>query len=120
MIKREEGMTFLGFIFVAVIAIALLLAGFKIVPNYIEFSGVKKIIKDIGSDPSFNSMSKQAIKKSFDRRASTNYVTVINGNDLLVTKDSDGKKILVAEYEVVTPLAFNLSALMDFKASTED
>lgn len=120
MIKRQEGITFLGFIFVAIIAGALLLVGFKVVPSYIEFSGVKKIIKDIASDPSFNSMSKQAIKKSFDKRASTNYVTIINGNDLLVTKDSSGKKVVIAEYEVVTPLAFNLSALMDFKASTED
>ncbi|MEE9331164.1 MAG: DUF4845 domain-containing protein [Methylophilaceae bacterium] len=119
MLKRQEGMTFIGFIFVAVIALSLLLAGVKIVPDYIEFSGVKKTIQNIGEDPNFDSMSKQEIMKSFDKRASINYVSVINGRDLIFTRDASGKKVVTAEYEVVKPLAFNLSALMDFRASTE-
>ncbi|MFW5431548.1 MAG: DUF4845 domain-containing protein [Methylophilaceae bacterium] len=120
MIKNQKGMTFLGFIIVAAIAISILLAGVKVVPAYIEFSGVKKIIKNIGENPNFESMSKQEIITSFDKNASTTYVTVINGRDLDFTKAASGKKVVTAEYEVITPLATNLSALMDFKASTED
>ena len=119
MMKKQAGMTFLGFVIVAVIAISLILAGVKIVPAYIEFSGVKKIINNIGSKPEFDSMSKQEIMEAFDKNASTSYVTVVNSKDLIFSKDPSGKNVVSVQYEVVTPLAFNLSALMDFKASTE-
>jgi hypothetical protein len=119
MLKKQKGMTFLGFVIVAVIAISLILAGVKIIPDYIEYSGVKKIINSIGSNPNFDSMTKQEIMESFDKNASTSYVTVVNSKDLIFTKDASGKNVVSVQYEVVKPLAFNLSALMDFKASTE-
>jgi Domain of unknown function (DUF4845) len=118
MLKKQQGMTFLGFVIVAVIALSILLAGIKIVPDYIEFSGVKKIINNIGSNPNFDSMSKKEIMDSFDKNASTSYVTVVNGRDLIFSKDASGKTVVSVEYEVVKPLAFNLSALMDFEPST--
>ncbi|HSR01889.1 MAG TPA: DUF4845 domain-containing protein [Methylophilaceae bacterium] len=119
MLKKQSGMTFIGFVIVAAIAISLILAGVKIVPAYIEFSGVKKIINSIGSKPEFDSMNKKEIMEAFDKGAATGYVTVVNSKDLIFSKDSNGKNVVSIEYEVVTPLAFNLSALMDFKASTE-
>lgn len=119
MLKKQKGMTFLGFIIIAVIAISILLAGVKIVPDYIEFSGVKKTINNLGSNPNFDSMTKKEIMVSFDKNASTSYVTVVNSRDLIFSKDASGRNVVSVEYEVVKPLAFNLSALMDFKASTE-
>lgn len=119
MFKKQKGMTFLGFLIVAVIAISIILAGVKIVPDYIEFSGVKKVINSIGSKPNFDSMTKKEIIESFDKSASAGYVTVVNGRDLIFSKDASGRNVVSVEYEVVKPLAFNLSALMEFKASTE-
>jgi len=120
MLKRQKGITFIGFIVVAVISLSILLVGMKILPEYMELSSVKKTLKAIGNDSNFNSMTKQEIMQSFDKRASVNYIYVVNGRDLIITKDASGKKIVEIDYEVVKPLAFNLSALMDFKASTED
>lgn len=120
MMKKQSGMTFVGFVIIAVIAIAILLAGVKIVPDYIEFFGVKKIIKRIGDDSNFDSMSKSEIMKSFDKGAVVGYVTVVNGKDLIFSTDADGRKVISVEYQVVKPLAMNLSALMDFEASTDD
>ena len=37
MLAKQKGMTFLGFLIVAIIGLSLVLAGIKIVPNYIEF-----------------------------------------------------------------------------------
>ncbi|PCI54570.1 MAG: DUF4845 domain-containing protein [Methylophilaceae bacterium] len=119
MLKKQKGMTFLGFVIVAAIALSILLAGVKVVPDYIEFSGVKKIIQNIGNNPNFNSMTKKEIMVSFDKNANIGYVTVVNSRDLIFSKDASGKNVVSVEYEVVKPLAFNLSALMDFKASTE-
>lgn len=120
MMKKQKGMTLIGFIIIAVVALSIILAGVKIVPDYIEFSSVKKVIEAIGKSPNFNNMTNQEIITAFDKRASTSYVTVVNGRDLIISKAASGKKEVSIEYEVVKPLAFNLSALMDFKASTSD
>lgn len=119
MMKKQRGMTFLGFVIVAVIGLSLVLAGVKVVPVYIEYASVKKVIQRIGDDSNFDSMSKQEVITAFDKSASVSYVTVVSGNDLIIGKDESGGRTVSVEYQVVEHLAFNLSALMDFEATTE-
>ncbi len=118
MLEKQKGMTFLGFLIVAIVALSLLLAGIKIVPNYIEFLSVKKTITFVSNQANFKNMSNVEIIEAFDKSAGINYITVINGRDLIISTDANGQKVIAAEYEVVEPLVFNLSALMDFKASS--
>ncbi len=117
--RKERGMSFLGFVILAAIGLSVVLTGIKIAPAYIEFFAVKNIIRKIGSEPGLADMSKKEIMDEFNNGANTGYVSVITGNDLTITKDENGKVVVTAEYQVVKPLAFNLSALMDFKATTE-
>jgi len=116
--KKQRGMTFLGFVIIAAIAICIVLAGVKVLPDYVEYMGVKKIIQKIGNEPELDQMSKKDIIKEFDKGAAAGYVSVVKGADLQITKDENGKQVVSVEYQVVKPLAFNLSALMDFEAST--
>ncbi|MFM9835724.1 MAG: DUF4845 domain-containing protein [Methylophilaceae bacterium] len=117
-LKKQAGMTFMGFVIVAAFLISIVMAGIIVVPDYVEYFGVKKIIQHIGSEPNFADMTKTDIVTMFDKGASAGYVTVVKGSDLLITKDADGRQVITAEYQVVRHLAFNLSALMDFKATT--
>lgn len=118
MLAKQKGMTFLGFVIVTVIALTPFLAAIKIAPNYIEFFSVKKVLVSTSKKPSFNSMTKAEIVQSFDKSAGTNYITVVNGRDLIFTTGANGSKVIGIQYEVVEPLIFNLSALMDFEASS--
>lgn len=118
--KNQRGMTLIGMIFIAAIVGCMFLVAAKIVPHYIEFSGVKKVIKDLGEDPNVAGMNKPEVMKLFDRKASAGYVTAVNGRDLIFAKAASGKPTISVEYEVVEPIVANLSALIDFKASTED
>jgi hypothetical protein len=108
---KQRGMTFIGFVIVAVIGLSIVLAGIKVSPAYIEFMTVKKIIAKIGNEPNFEA--------EFDKGANIGYVTVVTGKELAISKDSSGKRVVSVEYQVVKPLVGNLSALMDFKATTE-
>jgi hypothetical protein len=119
MMKKQRGMTFLGFVIVAVIGLSLVLAGVKVVPVYIEFASVKKVIQRIGEDSNFASMSRKEIADTFDKAENVGYVTVVSGSDLIIGKDESGGPVVSVEYQVVEHLAFNLSALMDFEATTE-
>ncbi|MGZ8253162.1 MAG: DUF4845 domain-containing protein [Methylophilaceae bacterium] len=115
---KQNGMSFLGLVIVLAAVLSVVLAGVKIVPAYIEFLSVKKVIKKIANEPSLNDMSKKDIADEFDRGADISYVTVVTGKDLEINKDATGKTVVTVEYQVVKPLAGNLSALMDFKATT--
>jgi hypothetical protein len=118
MLAKQKGMTFLGLLIVVIIAFSLLLAAIKIAPNYIEFLRVKKTLLFVSNQANFSSMTNAEVIAAFDKRASIHHITVINGRDLIISTGTNGQKIISAEYEVVEPLAFNVSALMDFQTSS--
>jgi len=118
LLAKQKGMTFVGFVIATGIALVLLLVAIKIMPSYIEFFSVKKVLVSASKKPNFNSMTKAEIVQSFDKSADTNYITVVNGRDLIFTTGANGSKIIGIQYVVVKPLVFNLSALMDFEASS--
>lgn len=116
-INKQQGMTFIGLVLVVAAVIFLAVIGMKVVPAYIEFFGVKKIIGSIGSDPKFNEMSKQDIMTAFDKGADIGYVKVIQGKDLVIAKGESGN-VVSADYQVTVPIVANASVLLDFKTST--
>lgn len=112
-------MTFMGVVFTGAIIVFVAMIVMKLFPSYVEYNSIKQVIKKIGSEPDFANMTKQDIISTFDKGASTGYISVIKGSDLTITKDETGKPVVTAEYQVVTPLVGNVSALLDFKTSTE-
>jgi Domain of unknown function (DUF4845) len=112
--SKQAGITFIGLILVLAAVACIGLVGIKVTPAYIEFFGVKKIIKKIGEEPNFNEMSKKDIMTMFDKGAGIGYVKVIKGSDLIIENGT-----VTAEYQVIEPIVANASVLLDFKASTE-
>ena len=64
-------------------------------------------------------MSKKEIMNSFDKRADTSYVSVIQSSDLTIDKNSTGETVVSAQYQVVKPLFGNVSVLLDFATSSD-
>ncbi len=117
-VKKQQGMTFLGLVIVVAAIVFLAMIGMKMVPSYIEFFGVKKVLNHIASDPNFNEMSKKEIMERFDKGANIGYISVVKSSDLVIERGSTGNKITV-DYQVVKPIVANVSVQMDFHASTE-
>lgn len=117
---KQRGMTFIGLVLTIAIIVFVAVIGMKLVPAYIEYFSVKKAITKISNDPAFQQMSKQEIVVSFDRTASIDNITVITGKDLTVEKDDAGQTVVSADYQALVPLVGNVSALLDFSASTDD
>lgn len=116
--STQTGSTFLGNLIV-IAAIAIFgLVGMKLFPAYSEFSSVKSAIKAM-KDESLNTMSKQDIKASFDRRAVATYITTVTGNDLKIEKEGRDTVVSVS-YQVVKPVIANISVMAEFNASTRD
>lgn len=117
--KNQQGMTFFGVIFVGVALVGGAILVMQLIPPYLEFWSVKKIITTMANDSSLASASPAEVRKSFDKRAVIDNVNVIRGSDLEITRER-GQSVVAANYTVTVPLFGNLSALMEFHASTQE
>jgi len=116
---KQRGITFIGLVFVVAAIVFVAVIGMKLTPAYLEFMSVKKVIAKIAREPSFAEMNKKDIADEFDKGAVIDNIKVVQGSDLEITKQDSGKQIVSAQYQVVVPLVANVSALLDFKASTD-
>jgi len=117
MMQRQRGLSFISILILIVLGVSITLLVVKLTPAYIEYFSVKKIMSTIAKDPAFPNMSPREIRDSFDRRASIDYVTAVNGNDLDLSKDN-GANVASVEYSLKIPLVINISACLAFDAST--
>jgi len=115
--KNQRGMSFIGTLVLIVLGVSITLLVVKLAPAYIEFFSVKKVLATMAQDPAFPAMSPTEIRNSFDRRANIDYITTVTGKDLDLSKDN-GQNVASMEYSQKIPLLFNISACLDFSAST--
>lgn len=113
--KIQNGFTLTGLVVVSALLIVIALIGMKVVPAYMEFLSVKKVLTAMKQEP-LDTMSKNEIMKSFDKRANIAYISVVKGSDLTIEKTSTGTAVNV-EYQVIRPIAGNLSVLIDFSTA---
>ena len=114
---KQRGVSMLGFMFMSVAVIIIAMLAMKLVPAYIEFFSVKKILNAMGQDSETKSMSNNEIRRSFAKRADVGYVTVVKPEDLAVDR-SGGNIVISTEYEYRTKLVANISLVVDFKATS--
>mgnify|MGYP003423404507 CR=1 FL=1 len=115
---QQRGLTMFGFLFVAIVFIAIAMLAMKLVPAYIEFFSVKKILATMGQESELKSKSNAEIRDDFSKRASVGYVTVVKPEDISVERQG-GVPVITAAYEFRTKLVGNVSLVVDFSASSD-
>ena len=116
--RRQQGIGFIGLVFVVVVIGAVLLIGFKVLPAYLQYFTVKSALKEITSDPELRNASSQEIRNAFDKRATVNDIKVIQGKELEIERGREGGYTVSASYSQQIPLFQNVSACIDFSASS--
>jgi len=115
--KNQRGMSSFSMMILIVLGISITLLVVKLSPSYIEFFSVKKVMGAMADDSAFPTMSPQEVRNSFDRRATIAYVESVTGKDLDLSKEK-GQNIATLEYSKKIPLVWNISACLEFEAST--
>ena len=116
--QQQRGLTMFSFLFFAIVFIAIAMLAMKLVPAYIEFFSVKKILATMGQDADLKSKSNADIRNDFSKRASVGYVTVVKPEDIDVERQA-GVPVISVEYEFRTKLVGNVSLVVDFSASSD-
>jgi hypothetical protein len=114
---RQRGVSMIGFLFLAVIAIFIAMLAMKLVPAYIEYFSVKKILAAMSQEGDTKTMSNADLRTSFAKRANVGYVTVVKPEDLSIDR-SGGNVVISVDYEYRTTLIGNVSLVVDFSASS--
>lgn len=115
--SQQRGLSMIGFLFVAAVLVMIAMLAMKLVPAYIEFFSVKKILATMGQEPELRSKSNGELRSDFAKRANTGYVTVVKPENLTIDR-SGGTPVISADYEFRTKLFGNVSLVVDFNAST--
>jgi Domain of unknown function (DUF4845) len=112
----QRGITLTGAIvgMLVLAAIALFLA--KLLPSYLDYFSVQKLLKAMESQGDTKGTVKE-IRNSFDRRNSIEGVQTVRGDDLEITKES-GEAVVTANWSVKVPILSNFSACLDFSVTT--
>lgn len=113
----QRGLTMIGFLFVGFALVMMALLAMKLVPAYIEFFSVKKIIAAMGQEGDLRSKSNGEIRSDFARRANVGYVTAVKPEDLTIDR-TGGTPVISADYAYRTKLVGHVSLVVDFSASS--
>ena len=113
--NKQRGLTLTGLIITAAVVVFFALIGFKLLPSYIEYLTIERIVKDLGHSPELRGGQIKDVQAAFDRRAVIDNISSIRGTDLEVTKLGDGFEIR-ANWATRVPLFGNVNACLDFEA----
>lgn len=116
-LQHQRGLTLVGLIFILMIAAFLALLAAKMLPAYLEFFAIQRIVGEITTSGEAQNGSVKSIQASFDRRATIESITSIRGADLAIEKDGNGFSIS-ASWERRVPLIHNVSALVEFEVQS--
>lgn len=114
-VDQQRGITVIGLLFVSIMVIFVAMVAMKLVPAYIEYFEVKKILSDISKGD--EGRSNALIREEFSKRASIDNITAVKPSDLEIGNEN-GKTVITANYTYETKIVGNVSLLVDFEASS--
>ena len=112
---RQRGLTMTGFILTAIVAVAVVMVGFRMVPPYIEYFTVKKVMAKTLED-SKAGFSLTQFRHDFDLKASADYIDSVQGTDIQVNKEGN-TLVATASWSRTLHLVGNVSLLLEFEAT---
>ena len=114
--KRQRGVTFVGMIFIAALIILGAIIALKLVPAYIEYATVVQHLRELARSPEARG-SPREIQMLFSKRAQIDDIRAVTADDIEITREGESV-VLTASYQTKVKLFGNLSACIDFEASS--
>ncbi|WP_456373996.1 DUF4845 domain-containing protein [Thiolapillus sp.] len=83
------------------------------VPSYMEFYSMSKILESIKDDPQYRRTAPKQLRKIFDRRININSIYDFDPKYLKIDR-SKGQTSMILDYSIKKPVIGNVSVVMDF------
>ena len=112
---RQQGLTLIGFVFVAAVIAFVVVVGARMAPAYIEYYSVQKSLQKTlaeAKDPT-NAVD---VRRTFERYLATDYIDSVTARDLEITKQGNDITLSCA-WTRKLHLVGNVSLFLDFEAA---
>ena len=120
MIKRQQGIGFLGILAILGLIGFVTLVVLKVSPLYIENASVNTVLDQLLTVDGIGSQGKRAMQRRIDNQFNIDDVKTISSRDIVFVKPP-GKKIwqVSADYEGRVILFKNIGVFVEFKKTVE-
>ena len=114
--RKQSGISLIGLIVTLAILGFLGVMAAKLFPAYVEYFTVKKMFAAMEQGGDLKG-SVRDIRASYEKRNAIEDVKSVRGDDLEVSKEG-GEAVVTATWSVKVSLVSNISACLDFYATT--
>jgi hypothetical protein len=116
MTRSQRGISLTQALMIMIVLAFVGLFGAKLLPSYIEYFAVKKLLATMEAAGDTKSSVKE-IRNSWARRNVIEGIQSVNPDDLEITKEG-GEAVITASWSVKVPIIANFSACLDFSVTT--
>lgn len=115
--KRESGITLIGFVIILVIAAFFIYTAMKLVPAYMDFLNVSKALNTVATQSTSGNMSVEEVQRQLDTQQLSQYFADedIAANNISVTSTPNGGSSLKLSYDKKIPWIYNIDFLVHFQ-----
>jgi hypothetical protein len=116
---KQSGMSFWGLLVVAALFVFFVIMTFKLLPPYLEYGKVKTAIENVAHQPDAATMELRDLRNAMDKRFDIDDVNDIDTSKVLSVEKKPGVTTFRIVYEKRVPLAYNITALINFDHSVQ-
>ncbi len=118
--SKQSGASMWGLIGGSALVILFALITMKLVPAYLDNNKIANALASLAEQPGVGSWSR---RQMLEKVSNTLYIDMAHDlldlNEALTITKAKNTKVISIDYERVIPMAYNISALLDFENSVE-
>lgn len=119
-LKRQAGITMWGMLFVLGILAFFLFLFFKLFPPYMDDFKIRSALDSLSRESDIDTMTVPEIREAMRKRLEIDSIDDLFDLNKIMTVEPQGRmKVIRISYETVVPMAYNISAQLDFNHSIE-
>jgi len=111
--SKQQGLTFIGLIFILALIGIIVLSALKVFPVYMEHFSVQTSVETLADNPEIKNMSVRKIRTLLNKKFNMNAVTSVNAGDAKIRK-SGGEIVFSLDYEVRKEYIGNVDIVLSF------
>lgn len=115
--KFQRGVSLSGLLVGAAIFALLALLTMKVLPEWIEYGKILKVVKATAADSALKEAPVAQVRASFEKRAEIDVIKSVTAQDLEISKEG-GDLVISFAYTKKVPLFGNVSLVFDFEGSS--
>lgn len=118
--SKQSGASMWGLIGGSALLVLFALITMKLVPAYLDNNKVASALDSLAETPGAAQMSRRQVLDKIDNTLYIDMASdLLDLNEALTITKTKNTKVFSIDYERVIPMAYNISALLDFENSVE-